>query len=508
MNIYVLHKREIVVALAGFVCSFILLLFIGLAGPNVTKLDSTKASEIFAANNINSSLGSQLLPKGPFLLYPPAMSTYSQHLCLYITFYLNNEEASETFNKDFTVALRIDGNGNTKETLLNEEINLGGGRIHHLFCSLKRCSPIQVFHLEFLAYDKYDFEVSFRNLESVHSKYEISDIRFTFQSVNSSFTTLTIWLRFIFLAVAFSVTVWFLHSLHSHTVKEWSMEQKWTALLLPLLILYDNPLYPMMFLFDFSFPRLLEVIFKTVFYSGVLLFWIVFYHGIRQTNRTLGRFYLPKVMIVGSFFFSVCYVASWSRMSLLEKPTLDEEAAFQDSFMLSFCSFLFYTSVFAYVIYLLCLMLATFTELRSMQYFDVRIKLQTFFLTATTTVTMLVIAINIPGTAQLPSDSSVEESNEISRIHMLQLIPFTYESSSSASFLTLFAINNLYVFFSAYFYHPSKAAMLDSRIIRDDPTVSMMDDSDEEIIYAAEMEQQQPSNQIKLIDTQEDDESD
>lgn len=506
MNLYVLHKREIVVSLAAFISSFVLLLFIGLAGPNVTKLDSTKASEIFSANNINSSLASQLLPKGPFLLYPPAMSTYSQHLALYITFFLNNEDASETFNKDFVVALKMEAMpsaSKSKVTLLNEEIDLGGGRLHHLFCSLKRCSPIQVFHLEFLSYEKYDFEVSFKNLDSVHSKYEISDIRFTFQSVNSSFTTLIIWFRFVFLALAFSVTCWFTHSLHKHAFSEWSIEQKWTAFLLPLLILYDNPFYPMMFLLGFSFPRLMEVIFKTCFYAAVLLFWLVFFHGIRQTNRTVGRFYLPKVLVVLSFFVSVSYVSSWSRVTLLEKPTLDEEDAFQQSFMLEFCSFLFYTSLFVYVIYLTGLMLATFTELRSMQYFDLRIKLQAFFMTITTTVTLLVIIVNMPSSTQLPSESSSEDNNEISRISMLQLIPFTYESSSSASFLALFAINNLYVFFSAYFYHPSKAALVDSRILRDDPTVSMMNDSDEEIIYSAEMDQ--PLSHLKLIDTQEDD---
>ena len=64
-----------------------------------------------------------------------------------------------------------------------------------------------MFHLEFLEYKHYDFEVTFRHLESVHQKYGISDVRFSFQSVNSSFTTLTIWFRFVFLASAFAVTV-------------------------------------------------------------------------------------------------------------------------------------------------------------------------------------------------------------------------------------------------------------------------------------------------------------
>lgn len=211
MHLYVMHKREVLVTLAGFVSAFILLLFIGLAGPNVSRLDVTKASEIFTNDNINDSISTELLQTGPFALYTPAMSTYSQHLTLYVTFFLKNEESSETFNTDFVIALRIEGltenDPKNKVEILNEDINMAGGRMHHLFCSVKKCNPIQVFHLEFLEYQHYDFEVTFRKLESVHKKYGISDIRFSFQSINSSFTTLTIWFRFVFLATAFAVTV-------------------------------------------------------------------------------------------------------------------------------------------------------------------------------------------------------------------------------------------------------------------------------------------------------------
>lgn len=500
MHLYVMHKRDILLTLSAFLCSFTLLLFIGLAGPNVTKIDSTQASLIFKENGINESKSYSLLERGPFLLYPPSLSTYSQHLCLYVTFYLKNEDASETFNKDFIVALKIDGiiGSGGKVRILDEDILLGGGRVHHLYCSLKKCRPIQVFHLEFLEYTNYDFEVSFKNLESVHEKYEISDIRFSFQSVNTSFTTLTIWFRFMFLAGAFSVTCWFTHSLHRYPFTEWSLEQKWTAFVLPLLILYDNPFYPMVFLFGSSFPRLMEVLFHTSFYSSLLLFWLVFFHGVRQTNRTFSRFYAPKLVIVGSFFLSISYMSSWSRVSLLEKPTLDEEAAFQDSSLLQISSLLFYSSLVAYAVYLVSLILTAFTELRAMQYFDLRIKLQAFLIFFSVSIAILVVVISVPSIHE-------EDTGDISHIHALRLLPWMYESSSSASFLTIFSISNLYVFFSAYFYHPSKASLIESRVFRDDPTISMMNDSDEEIIYASS---DQPMNQINLIETGDDEEED
>lgn len=91
--------------------------------------------------------------------------------------------------------------------LLSEDTQLGGGRLHHLYCSVKRCDPVQVLHLEFLEYSSYEFEIVFKDLDSVQRKYDISDIKFTFQSINTAFTTLTIWFRFVFLAVAFVITV-------------------------------------------------------------------------------------------------------------------------------------------------------------------------------------------------------------------------------------------------------------------------------------------------------------
>lgn len=232
------------------------------------------------------------------------------------------------------------------------------------------------------------------------------------------------------------------------------------------------------------------------------MFWLVFFHGIRQTHRSLGKFYIPKIVVTFTLFMSTCYTASWSKISRLQKPTMDEIAAFNSSSVLSAFSQLFYFALVFYVIYLTLLMLVAFTELRAMPYFDLRIKFQGASLAFFICITSLVISANQP-TATTPT----EEVNEVTNIRFLQLIPFVYESSSSASFLTLYSLANLYVYSCAYFYYPSTGSLVDARIVRDNPTLSMMNDSDEEVIYSSEMEQ--PLNQVKLIDTPDDeDESD
>lgn len=232
------------------------------------------------------------------------------------------------------------------------------------------------------------------------------------------------------------------------------------------------------------------------------MFWLVFFHGIRQTHRSLGKFYLPKILVTFTLFITTCYTCSWSKISRLQKPTMDEISSFNSSNILGTFSQLFYLSLIFYIIYLTVLMLVAFTELRAMPYFDLRIKFQGASIAFFITITSLVISAN-----QTNSSTPVEDVNEVTSIKFLQLIPFIYESSSSASFLTLYSLANLYVYSCAYFYYPSTGSLVDARIVRDNPTLSMMNDSDEEVIYSSEMEQ--PLNQVKLIDTPDDeDESD
>ncbi|XP_053201967.1 transmembrane protein 181-like [Panonychus citri] len=524
MNIYAIHKREILLSLAGFLSCFILLLFIGLAGPNVTKLDTLKASQIFEKDKVNKTVQQNLLVSGPFRISVPEMSTYSGYICLWITFYIKGEPDSGAFQKRFTITINIEGKstinnnnhhrkdtgsmgfGGTNDTLpmvntiLEESFDSGGGRYHHLDCNGNSCDPIQALHLEYLEYSDYTITIRFADLEHFNKKNPITDIHFTFQSINPSFTSLTIWFRFIFLVIAFITSCWFNHCLYRYNFADWSMEQKWTSFLLIALILYNNPFYPLMYLSNSKFPHILEILFQTTFTCSVLLFWICFFHGIRQNNRPLIRFYGFKLLIVGTLWLIILYGANWSRIKKMENPTLDEETAYSGSMLLKTCNFLFYLLFLIYFIYLVLLLLTAFTELRSMPYFDLRLKIQTFLLCFTLTICFLEFILSKPPTA---SDSILGKT-DITQIPYLQLLPMTYQTTSSASFLSIFSISNLYICIAAYFYYPSSASLMDSRVVRDNPTLSMINDSDEDVIYGSDVEQ--PLNQSKLIEMRNDDE--
>lgn len=109
MYVYIMHKREVLLSLLTLLSSYILLLFIGLAGPNVDTLNSVTAQQIFSDSNINANYTSQLLQSGPFIVTTASLSSYSQQLSLYISFSLLNEESSEAFHKDFDINVNLEG---------------------------------------------------------------------------------------------------------------------------------------------------------------------------------------------------------------------------------------------------------------------------------------------------------------------------------------------------------------------------------------------------------------
>lgn len=101
---------------------------------------------------------------------------------------------------------------------------------------------------------------------------------------------------------------WFGHSLRKYPLHDWSIEQKWISILLPLLILYNSkfsrfrlffisihvivdvllnlywtdPLFPMTFLVNSWVPGMLDAILQTTFLCAILMFWLCVYHGLRQ----------------------------------------------------------------------------------------------------------------------------------------------------------------------------------------------------------------------------------
>merc|ERR1719323_1534139 len=143
---------------------------------------------------------------------------------------------------------------------LNKDLKKGdiiGYRKHNrtrsLECSGTKCKSIIIMHLGYLPDSIYLVNASFIGFD--HYSYTIQDLTFTWATYNSAFSQLELCFRFLF---------FFVSTLQQYPVSDWSMEQRWMLLLLVLLLLYNNPLYPLTFT-NPLFIGILDSIFQSTF---------------------------------------------------------------------------------------------------------------------------------------------------------------------------------------------------------------------------------------------------
>ncbi|XP_046734631.1 transmembrane protein 181 isoform X1 [Diprion similis] len=463
MRLYSMHKREFVMVFVAFFACFGLAVFIGLAGPPITSTTEQKA-------HLNGSE----MATGPYIMRTPALSTYSQQLWVIAKLSTSNVD-NERYDESFQVSVSIDGQVSDRKAVSILAPEAGHNRTRHLKCERQSCEELVVVHLGFLDYSHYIITVRFHGLESFYQRYIIRDLTFYFKNYNPAFTQIEIWFRLIFLLATFVVTCWFGHSLRKYPVHDWSIEQKWLSILLPLLILYNNPLFPMTFLVNSWVPGMLDAILQTTFLCAILMFWLCVYHGLRQNERRLATFYLPKLLVVGMLWGAALTLAMWLRCTELEDPTYNY--VLDTSNYYGFKVF-FFTIGGVYVAYLLLLILQAYSELRSMPYFDLRLRFLTLLAGVVAGVCTLVTTRHF--------GTGVFEDSFASRLS-------TYYRTS-AQFMALYGLLNFYLYTMAYVYAPALQQVYGqhSSITKDNPAFSMINESDEDVIYGSDEESRRP----------------
>uniref|UniRef100_A0A674A3S8 Transmembrane protein 181 n=1 Tax=Salmo trutta TaxID=8032 RepID=A0A674A3S8_SALTR len=426
MRLYTLSKRHFVLVFVVFLICFGLTVFIGIAG-------------------IMDLIWFQT---GPFILQSPPLSTYNQQL--WLTCIMQVEHISH-------------------QSVINQPI---GKCTRCLSCCflLQKCDEIIVVHLGYLNYTQYQINVSFKGLENI--TYEVK-VNFMWKMYNPSFSQVEIWFRFVFVVLTFMVTCMFAHSLRKFSMRDWGIEQKWMSILLPLLLLYNDPFFPLSFLVNSWFPRTLDAFFQALFLCSLLLFWLCVYHGIRVLGeRKCLTFYLPKLVIVGLLWLSAVTLGIWQTVNELQDPTYQYKvdiANFQGM------KIFFLVVVTLYILYLIFLIVRACSELKNMPYTDLRLK----FLTALTFVVLIIsmAILYLRFGAKALQDNFVAELST----HYQNYILFS-------EFLSFYGLLNFYLYTLAFVYSPSKDAIYDSQL-KDNPAFSMLNDSDDEVIYGSDYEE-------------------
>ncbi|MEE6475394.1 hypothetical protein FKM82_010738 [Ascaphus truei] len=451
MRLYTLSKRHFVFVFVVFFICFGLTVFIGVAGPNVIE-----------AKPVRSEAGNKS-EIGHINLQSPVLSTYNQQLWLTCGIQLDKSDDS-SIKTNFTMTVQI--HGVTSEATVTFISNQVHTRSRVISCALK-CDEINVVHLGYLNYTQYQITVGFENLKEL--RYRITAVTFTWKIYNSTFSQVEIWFRFVFVVLTFMVTCLFAHSLRKFSMRDWGIEQKWMSVLLPLLLLYNDPFFPLTFLVNSWFPGMLDDLFQSLFLCALLLFWLCVYHGIRVQGEKVLHILLPRIFIVGLLWLAsvVCFV--FNRVNELHDPTYQYRV---DTGNFQGMKIFFLVVASVYILYLLFLIIRACSELRNMPYIDLRLK----FLTALTFV-VLIISIAI---LYLRFGARVLQDNFVAEL--------STHYHNSAEFLSFYGLLNFYLYTLAFVYSPSKNALYESQL-KDNPAFSMLNDSDDDVIYGSDYEE-------------------
>ncbi|CAG9857632.1 unnamed protein product [Phyllotreta striolata] len=479
MRLYTMHKREFVMVFITFFTCFGLGIFVGLAGPPITLTTRVDGISLLPKGNGSITGGSRNVATGPFVMKTPKLSTYSQQLWVIAKLSTENTDG-EIIDKIFEVSVGISGLSEEHKPVRILTAN-SNNRTRHLKCDRQSCEEFIVLHLGYLDYAHYIITVNFFGLEAFHSHYNIKELDFYFKTYNPGFTQIEIWFRFFFLAFTFVVTCWYQHTLRKYAMYDWSIEQKWMSILLPMLMAYDNPVFPMSFLLNSWLPGMIDAIAQASFLCALLLFWLCIYHGLRQNERHLLTFYMPKVFIIAMLWFPAIILSTWERINELKDPTYNHTVDTSNFYVVKA---FFYIFGIVYLIYLTILILKAYTELRSMPYFGLRLKFLTLL--------MLVVLMVSCAVTVLRFGVGVLEDNFVAEL--------STHYSNSSEFMSFYGLLNFYLYAMAYVYSPGSRNLNDMGLTKDNPAFSMINDSDEDVIYGSDEESRRPLNRSRNED--------
>ncbi|KAJ0060956.1 hypothetical protein NL108_001818 [Boleophthalmus pectinirostris] len=369
MRLYTLSKRHFVLVFVVFLLCFGLTVFIGIAGPKIIEQQGHSGEQLLMKNFSAKT--------GPYRLTSSPLTTYNQQLWLICLMQVDHSTVVD-FKQSFEINVELKGVMQDASVMHINNVHQKSRMLH---CSTIKCDEIIVLHLGFLNYTQYQVTVRFKGLENITNDIKTN---FVWKMYNPTFSQVEIWFRFVFVVMTFVVTCMFAHSLRKFSMRDWGIEQKWMSVLLPLLLLYNDPFFPLSFLVNSWFPGTLDAFFQALFLCALLLFWLCVYHGIRvQGERKCLTFYLPKLIIVGLLWLSAVTLGIWQTVNELQDPTYQYKV---DIGNFQGMKVFFLIVVSLYILYLIFLIVRACSELKNMPYSDLRLK----FLTALTFVVLII----------------------------------------------------------------------------------------------------------------------
>jgi len=424
MLLYTLSKTKFFLLSIGVILSLTVLLIIGLKGPNIVETSSVNSSYFLSSYSIAS---------GPFVFLSPSVTLFNQQLWLLAHIKLQ-KDIVDFEEVDFNVSVLLfpidhDGSGSSGLQKYNRTRSL---KCENLKQTNHWCSPIVIMHLSQLHYAKLKLEIQYEGLQNV------SDVSFEFKTYNQKFTQFEIWFRFSFVAITFILTGVYGHMLKRFHLTIWTLEQKWLALILPSLLLYNNPFFPLNFLYDSLVPGLFDIFFQATFTSMLLIFWLFSYHGLKtvKSDRNFISFYLSKVILCTLFWVTAILIGFWQKYNETKDPTYHYKV---DLKYFTVFKVFFFILIFIYFLYFAYLFIGVCLEVRTKAFYNTKMK----FMAIVNACIAIICAVFL----------IVRFTNKLISDNFVASLAFSYKNS--VEFVFYYGFINIYIYILLVFYLPS-----------------------------------------------------
>ncbi|RDD37797.1 Transmembrane protein 181 [Trichoplax sp. H2] len=356
LKLHALTKRQFALVYLAFFFGFIILILVGVTGPPVlTPIAANYSNSV--TKPTHSSLNS-----GPFTVNTGehALNLFNQQLWLFCRLKINEQSSVRILGIVFQVKATVKGRNKDGHYVILSDFN----RTRKLECKGSKCEEFMVFHVGFLNFEKYEVIVRFHGLDAIN----VTNVRFEFQHYNVAYSRIELWLRFIFAVCSFVIGCVFIYILRTFGIHQWTVEQKWLSFLLPLLLLFNNPLYPLKFLVTNASAYVIDAIFESSFIAALLLFWLCISHSMREHySKKFFTFYAPKILLVGLLWIAAFTLSVWQETIELNAP-IEQYAQYAAKF--EGLKVFLYILIGLYVLYLLYLLVRAYGELRNLAFHE------------------------------------------------------------------------------------------------------------------------------------------
>ncbi|KAJ6243901.1 transmembrane protein [Anaeramoeba flamelloides] len=316
-------------------------------------------------------------------------------------------------------------------------------------CQAKKvCGDTRLIREPNIRYTRYRIKIV---MMRAFERAFFTDYELVFKYKRKELATFELYFRYAFLLTSCALVIYITWKTQGIPFKAYSTGQKWTAYLLPILILFNNPFSPFVIFPTTITPDIFDALFSTFFISVLLLFILCMIDNIRAPieSRSFRKFYLPKIVLVGIGFFIVNIVYIYDRITLpddLQFRSIYDWAAIKAIAILLTVLFV------VYIIWMILAIMITWYKVKDNKKVAFKFK---FFIILTSLVLIFFILLFFVRISAKTQNTTV-------------------------SHLSSYILFNFYVYFLTYAYLPSNAYLKKSEKLLKSST-HFDDDYDDEL---------------------------